>query len=132
MILPQDVGRAVRHSQNATDHHLDSDGEQICLFRLLGLRIALGNADEFGRQIGIGMAMYTDENRGVFPVRTQSSGRWIDVLFDYYYKEDKIRCCPTATKPVNPEGEAGVAIDGETFKAWGRLLPCSSTALNVD
>lgn len=75
------------------------------------------------KQWGTIFAMYTDDNRGMFPVRTQSSGRWIDVLFDYYYKDDKIRCCPTATKPINPEAEAGIGIEGETFKAWGRLLP---------
>ena len=50
------------------------------------------------KQWGSIFAMYTDDNNGFFPRRTQSSGRWINVLYDYYYRQDKMRCCPMVTK----------------------------------
>src|SRR5210317_1267917 len=54
------------------------------------------------RQWGTMFAMYTEDNNGFFPRRTDSGGRWINVLYDYYYREDKIRCCPMATRIKNP------------------------------
>jgi len=50
------------------------------------------------KQWGTIFVMYTDDNNGFFPRRTQSGGRWINVLYDYYYREEKIRVCPMATK----------------------------------
>jgi len=70
-------------------------------------------------------AMYTDENNGFFPKRTSRSGRWINVLYDYYYRDAKIRCCPTATKiknPVYPDSVSnGLEVGGDTFTSWGKI-----------
>lgn len=68
--------------------------------------------------------MYTDDNNGFFPTRTATSGRWINVLFDYY-RDDKIRCCPMGTKIAVPYylpgGIATPEIGGGPFTSWGRL-----------
>ena len=53
------------------------------------------------KQWGIIFAMYTDDNNGFFPKRTSGSGRWINVMYDYYYREPKIRVCPMAIKIAN-------------------------------
>ena len=80
------------------------------------------------KQWGTIWAMYTDDNNGKFPRRTSSSGRWIDALFDYYYREDKIRCCPVATKiafPQYPPGASGtLVIGGDAFdpEAFSTML----------
>ncbi|GAG14416.1 unnamed protein product, partial [marine sediment metagenome] len=50
------------------------------------------------KQWGTIFAMYTEDNNGFFPRRKSGSGRWINVLYDYYYRDAKIRCCPMATK----------------------------------
>jgi prepilin-type N-terminal cleavage/methylation domain-containing protein len=74
------------------------------------------------KQWGTIFVMYTDDNDTKFPIRTSSSGRWIDVLFDYYYKSDKMRTCPIAAKPSAPEGASGtLSVGGTTTLAWGRL-----------
>ena len=73
-------------------------------------------------------AMYTDDNNGFFPRRASGSGRWIDVLYDYYYRDDKIRVCPMATKIKNPAGASGgdMIVGGDTFTSWGRLAVTGS------
>jgi len=74
------------------------------------------------KQWGTIFAMYTDDNKGFFPRRTQSGGRWINVLFDYYYKVDKIRCCPMATRIKDPAGASStLTAGGDTFTAWGKI-----------
>lgn len=77
------------------------------------------------KQWGTIWAMYTDDNNGKFPRRTDSGGRWIDILFDYYFRDDKIRCCPVATKiafPQYPPGASGtLVIGGDAMTSWGRL-----------
>jgi len=77
------------------------------------------------KQWGTIWAMYCDDNNGMFPKRAASSGRWIDVLFDYYYKDSKFRVCPMAAKvafPQYPPGASAFAdIAGNTTTSWGRL-----------
>jgi len=76
-------------------------------------------------------SMYCDENNGQFPRRGylstsgSDSGRWINVLFDYYCREDKMRVCPTAKKiafPGYPPGASStLEVGGGTFTSWGKL-----------
>jgi len=77
------------------------------------------------KQWGTIFAMYTDENNGFFPRRMSGSGRWINVLYDYYYRDDKIRCCPMATKiknPVYPNSVSnGLEVGGDAFTSWGKI-----------
>ena len=77
------------------------------------------------KQWGTIFAMYTDDNNGFFPQRASGSGRWINVLYDYYYRDAKIRCCPTATKiknPIYPPGGSGtLGVGGDAFTAWGKI-----------
>jgi len=77
------------------------------------------------KQWGTIFAMYTDDNNGFFPKRTGGTGRWINVLYDYYYRDAKIRCCPMATKiknPIYPPGGTGtLGVGGDAFTAWGKI-----------
>ncbi len=77
------------------------------------------------KQWGTIFAMYTEDNNGFFPNRTSGSGRWINVLYDYYYRDDKIRCCPMATKiknPVYPNSvSGGLEVGGDAFTSWGKI-----------
>jgi prepilin-type N-terminal cleavage/methylation domain-containing protein len=77
------------------------------------------------KQWGTLFAMYTDDNNGFFPKRRSNSGRWINVLFDYYYRDDKIRCCPAVKKikePVFPPGASGtLGVGGDAHTHWGRV-----------
>jgi prepilin-type N-terminal cleavage/methylation domain-containing protein len=73
------------------------------------------------KQWGSIFAMYTYDNDGFFPRRASGSGRWINVLYDYYSRNEKIRICPAATRIANPEELLGVSIDGDKFTSWGRL-----------
>jgi len=69
-------------------------------------------------------AMYTDDNNGFFPRRTQSGGRWINVLYDYYYREEKIRVCPMATRikvPYPPGSASALVVGGDKFTSWGKI-----------
>ena len=72
------------------------------------------------KQWGTIWVMYTDDNKGMFPRRTSNSGRWIDVLFDYYYKDSEFRLCPQATKVAAPQGAtATLELGGDAPTAWG-------------
>jgi len=77
------------------------------------------------KQWGTIFAMYTDENNGFFPRRTSGTGRWINVLYDYYYRDYKIRVCPMAIKiknPVYPPGGSGtLGVGGDKFTSWGKI-----------
>jgi len=65
------------------------------------------------REWALVFTMYTDDNNGLFMSGYSGgiNGTWIGALRPYY-KEPKIRVCPTATKPMT-EGARG------TFAAWG-------------
>ncbi|MHC4511524.1 MAG: prepilin-type N-terminal cleavage/methylation domain-containing protein [Planctomycetota bacterium] len=76
------------------------------------------------KQWGTIFAMYTDDNNGFFPRRTQASGRWINVLYDYYYRQDKMRCCPMVTRiaaDYPPGASSTLSAGGGTFTAWGKI-----------
>jgi prepilin-type N-terminal cleavage/methylation domain-containing protein len=77
------------------------------------------------KQWGVIWAMYTDENNGMFPKRRRDSGRWIDVLFDYYYKDPKFRVCPMATKIAFPQYPPGatdtLTVGGDAQTSWGKV-----------
>ena len=76
------------------------------------------------KQWSISFANYTNDNDGYFPTRMQRSGRWIDVLFSYYSRHEKIRCCPSAKKiaiPDYPPGGDLPAAFGNKFTSWGKL-----------
>jgi len=80
------------------------------------------------KQWGTIFVMYTDDNNGFFPRRTSRSGRWINVLYDYYSRVDDIRVCPMATKIANPDGGGSgeLGIGGDTFTSWGKLSVTTS------
>ena len=77
------------------------------------------------KQWGTIFALYTDDNNGFFPNRTSGSGRWINVMYDYYYRDDKVRVCPMAIKiqnPIYPPGGTGtLGVGGNTFISWGKV-----------
>ena len=88
------------------------------------------------KQWGTIFAMYTDDNNGFFPKRTSDTGRWINVLYDYYYRDAKIRCCPMATKiknPIYPPGGIGtLGVGGDAFTSWGKIGVTDSRPDGVD
>jgi prepilin-type N-terminal cleavage/methylation domain-containing protein len=76
------------------------------------------------KQWGVIWNMYTDDNNGFFPKRRSASGRWIDVLFDYYYRDNKFRLCPSAAKVAAPDGATDtLTLGGDAEKAWGIVAP---------
>jgi hypothetical protein len=78
------------------------------------------------KQWGLIWVQYTDDNNGFFPRRTSTSGRWIDVLFAYYYRDNKFRFCPAATKIAAPDGATDtLALGGDAETAWGVVAASS-------
>jgi prepilin-type N-terminal cleavage/methylation domain-containing protein len=79
------------------------------------------------KQWGTIWLMYTDDNGGYFPGRSGGTNdtRWINVLFDYYYKNDKFRVCPVATKIAYPQYPPGardtLTLGGDAQTSWGRI-----------
>ena len=77
------------------------------------------------KQWGAIFALYTDDNNGFFPKRRSGSGRWINVLYEYYSREKKLRVCPTAAKikvPDYPNSVSGtLAIGGDAVTSWGKI-----------
>jgi prepilin-type N-terminal cleavage/methylation domain-containing protein len=84
------------------------------------------------KQWGTIFTMYTDDNDGLFPTRDSNYGRWINVLFDYYSRNEEIRICPVAKRIANPEGVQGVGVDGDKFTSWGRILVTSARPAGPD
>lgn len=75
-------------------------------------------------QWSICFANYTSDNDGLFPRRLRAGGRWIDVLFDYYSRHEKVRCCPSAKKIAIPDYPPGGDLPqafGGTYMSWGKL-----------
>jgi hypothetical protein len=108
----------------------------VVLFCIIFLLTSLGAVSSGGRrrakeavclsnlkQWGTIWAMYTDDNNGYFPRRTESSGRWITVLYDYYSKSPKICVCPMAKKMALEKPGSGsiLAIGGDKFTSWGKV-----------
>ena len=77
------------------------------------------------KQWGTIFALYTDDNNGFFPKRKSGSGRWINVLYDYYSREKNLRICPTAAKikvPDYPNSVGGtLEIGGDALTSWGKI-----------
>jgi prepilin-type N-terminal cleavage/methylation domain-containing protein len=79
------------------------------------------------KQWGVIWAMYADDNNGLFPKRRGGTNdtRWINVLFDYYYKDDKFRVCPMARKIAFPQYPPGASdtltVGGDAETSWGRI-----------
>ncbi|MCU0913744.1 MAG: prepilin-type N-terminal cleavage/methylation domain-containing protein [Planctomycetes bacterium] len=72
------------------------------------------------KQWGTIWVMYTDDNGGFFPKRTSTTGRWIDVLYQYYYRDHKFRVCPMAPKVANPTPTTGtLQLGGDALTSWG-------------
>jgi len=79
------------------------------------------------RQWGFLFEMYTGDNNSYFMGGWGASGiggqpgklRWVNALRSYYYDDPRIRCCPMATKAVNPLGGAGFGIPYRPSLAWG-------------
>jgi len=72
------------------------------------------------KQWGAIWVMYCDDNNGMFPKRMASSGRWIDVLFDYYYRDNDFRHCPMAKKVAAPGGATDtLTLGGDALTSWG-------------
>ena len=77
------------------------------------------------KQWGSIFALYTNDKNGFFPKSKIGSGRWINVMYDLYFRDDKIRCCPMATKiknPIYPPGGTGTfGVGGDAFTSWGKI-----------
>jgi len=69
-------------------------------------------------------AMYCDDNNGMFPKRGSDSGRWIDLLYSYYYKDSEFRVCPVAPKIAAPDGATDtLTLGGDALSSWGIVAP---------
>jgi prepilin-type N-terminal cleavage/methylation domain-containing protein/prepilin-type processing-associated H-X9-DG protein len=77
------------------------------------------------RQWTFYFSMYTEENKGYFeagvdPVAGTHNYHWMNALRPYYKNDHKIRCCPTALKPLVDENGLA-APEWNVFSAWGRF-----------
>lgn len=77
------------------------------------------------KQWGTLFLMYTDANNGMFNRRSNNTGRWVDTMYAYYYRDPKFRVCPVATRiayPTYPPGGSDVMeIGGDKETSWGYL-----------
>jgi len=86
------------------------------------------------KQWGLYFEMYTDDYGGYFmegftgvnPTKGGGNNRWCKAMGDYYKWDDKITCCPSATKPwYNNDGTNNLLAG--TFRgsttAWGYYGP---------
>jgi hypothetical protein len=80
------------------------------------------------RQWGMMFEIYAKDYNGRFMhgfAAFPRANRWISALGDYYKWDDKITCCPTATKPwVDEYGNISGAEGTElgVFMAWGYVM----------
>jgi prepilin-type N-terminal cleavage/methylation domain-containing protein len=73
------------------------------------------------KQWGTIFTMYTDANNRQFNRRTGNTGRWIDTLYSYYYKDPKFRVCPVCKKIAAPQGASDtLTLGGDAFTSWGK------------
>jgi prepilin-type N-terminal cleavage/methylation domain-containing protein/prepilin-type processing-associated H-X9-DG protein len=74
------------------------------------------------RQWALYFTMYTEEHNGRFEagVGNGHSNHWMNALRAYYKNDPKLRCCPTATKPLIDES-GQLAPQFNVFSAWGRF-----------
>ena len=79
------------------------------------------------KQWSLYFSMYADDNNNRFMAghRAQPTpNRWISALGDYYQWDDKITCCPNATKPWIDRNGVNSGAEG-TFlgvtMAWGYM-----------
>jgi prepilin-type N-terminal cleavage/methylation domain-containing protein len=78
-------------------------------------------------QWGLLFSLYTNNNNRCFMGGWGASGiagqpgelRWVNALRPYYYDDPRMRCCPMATKSVNPSGGTGFGVPYRPFLAWG-------------
>ena len=65
-------------------------------------------------------AMYTEDHDGYFQAGVGSGHtyHWGNALRSYYKNDHKIRCCPTATKPLFDEN-GQLSPQWNVFSAWG-------------
>jgi prepilin-type N-terminal cleavage/methylation domain-containing protein/prepilin-type processing-associated H-X9-DG protein len=72
------------------------------------------------KQWNLFFSMYTEEHNGKFQAGVGSghTNHWANALRSYYKNDHKIRCCPTALKPlIGPNGETGGQWN--VYSAWG-------------
>jgi hypothetical protein len=70
--------------------------------------------------------MYTEDYDGKFEAGVETHGHpghsnhWMNALRPYYKNDPRIRCCPTALKPILDEsGNQAPVLN--VFSAWGRF-----------
>ena len=69
------------------------------------------------KQWGTALAMYTAEHEGKMWYITDKTGEWMEMLRAYYADIDKIRACPSATKPC--QDTDAVEARGSVDTMWG-------------
>jgi len=67
-------------------------------------------------------SMYTEDHEGKFQegVGDGHTHHWTNALRSYYKNDPKIRCCPTAMKPLIDEN-GQQSPQWNVFSAWGRF-----------
>jgi prepilin-type N-terminal cleavage/methylation domain-containing protein/prepilin-type processing-associated H-X9-DG protein len=67
-------------------------------------------------------SMYTGDNDGKFEegIGDGHTHHWFNALRSYYRNDPKLRCCPTATKPLIDENHQP-SPQFNVFSAWGRF-----------
>ena len=74
------------------------------------------------KQWTVYFTMYTNDNNGSFQAGVGSGHiyHWMNALRHYYRNDPKMRCCPTAMKPLIDENNRMTA-QWNVFSAWGRF-----------
>jgi prepilin-type N-terminal cleavage/methylation domain-containing protein len=99
------------------------------------------------RQIGVGLTLYAEDNKGLFPLTTHTTSEirktWIYTLSPYLSDVDKIRICPADPKGkerlefktssyilneyVTPQYRFGQLVQSESFPSLAKLRKPQST-----
>jgi len=74
------------------------------------------------KQWNLFFSMFTQENNGRFQAGVGSGHtyHWMNALRPLYKNDHKIRCCPTAMKPIVDEYDQTAPV-WNVFSAWGRF-----------